>query len=147
VKTTSLLLRSSMELRMLTPRDQSSIRGPRSTLHRSELVLKKLLLRRGLVVSSPTATEGIKSMGRVARWNICIQIIPIFDSFGTLKNRTYHAHLVCLCSFWYNVWQSGVPWGHLVYYFPFWYMCTIENLASLSMGREIKSRQGLWREF
>jgi hypothetical protein len=32
---------------------------------------------------------------------------------------------------WHNVWQFGIVCGHLVYYFPFWYVWSETNLATL----------------
>jgi hypothetical protein len=35
---------------------------------------------------------------------------------------------------WYNLWPFGIACGHFVYFFPFWYVWTKKNLATLLMA-------------
>jgi hypothetical protein len=41
---------------------------------------------------------------------------------------------------WYNLWQFGIICCHLVYFFPFWYVWTKENLATLVRRRALISQ-------
>jgi hypothetical protein len=38
---------------------------------------------------------------------------------------------------WYNLWPFGIVCGHLLYFFPFWYVWTKKNLATLTLNRTV----------
>jgi hypothetical protein len=42
---------------------------------------------------------------------------------------------------WHNVWQFGMVYGHLVYFFPFWYVWTKKNLATLAANDRRKKEK------
>jgi hypothetical protein len=47
----------------------------------------------------------------------------------------FYDHLEYFMAFWHNVCQFGKVCGHLVYFFPFWYVWTKKNLATVGGGR------------
>jgi hypothetical protein len=44
---------------------------------------------------------------------------------------TFYYHLEYFMAIWNNVWQFGIVCGHLLYFFPIWYVWTKKNLATL----------------
>jgi hypothetical protein len=74
-------------------------------------------------------------LSRVARWYIFNPKIPIWVNFGASCNaRCWYI----LCPFglftaiWYILWPFRIIYGHLVYFFLFWYICCAKkNLATL----------------
>jgi hypothetical protein len=58
---------------------------------------------------------------RVARWFIFKPKIPVWVNFGGPWNGKY----------WYMLWTFGIVCGHLVDFFPFWYVWTTKNLSTL----------------
>jgi hypothetical protein len=93
------------------------------------------------------------SCTRVAWWYICIPKIPVGVWFGCSWNGTryihssFYAHFKYFVAVWYILWQIFYDkyfvaiWcislllrtycAHLVYFFPFWYVVSKKNLATL----------------
>jgi hypothetical protein len=44
---------------------------------------------------------------------------------------TFSNHLEYFMSIRYNLWPFGIVCGHLLYFFPIWYVRTKKNLATL----------------
>jgi hypothetical protein len=40
-------------------------------------------------------------------------------------------HLEYVMAIWYNLWLFGIACGRWLYFFPFWYVWTKKNLATL----------------
>jgi hypothetical protein len=43
----------------------------------------------------------------------------------------FNDHLEYFMAIWYNLWPFGIVCGHLLYFFPFRYVRTKKNLATL----------------
>jgi ABC-type spermidine/putrescine transport system permease subunit II len=43
----------------------------------------------------------------------------------------FYDNLEYFMAIWHNAWQFGIVCGHLVYVFPFWYVWTKKNLATV----------------
>jgi hypothetical protein len=43
----------------------------------------------------------------------------------------FYNNLEYFMAVWYNLWPSGIVCGHLLYFFPIWYVWTKKNLATL----------------
>jgi hypothetical protein len=44
----------------------------------------------------------------------------------------FYDHLEYFTTSWYNLWPFGTVCGHLVHFFPVWYVWTKKNLATLA---------------
>jgi hypothetical protein len=43
----------------------------------------------------------------------------------------FYDNLEYFMAIWHNVWQFGIVCDYLVYFFPFWYVWTKANLATM----------------
>jgi hypothetical protein len=68
---------------------------------------------------------------RVARWFGFKPKIPILEGLGKENVVIFYDHSEYFSVIWYNLWPFGIVCGHFVYFFPFWYVWTKKNLATL----------------
>jgi hypothetical protein len=56
----------------------------------------------------------------------------ILEGLGMENFEIFYGYLeYVFTAIWYNLWPFGFVCGHLVYFFPFWYVWTKKNLATL----------------
>jgi hypothetical protein len=71
---------------------------------------------------------------RALEWKMLTKFLIIYD------------HLEHYAAIWYNLWQFGIVCGHLVYIFPFWYVWTKKNLATLGQTLYVSSLRSSSRQ-
>jgi hypothetical protein len=54
----------------------------------------------------------------------------------------FYDHFENVSVIWYNLWPFGIVCGHLIYFFPFWYVETKKNLAALLGGEKNSNLKG-----
>jgi hypothetical protein len=53
------------------------------------------------------------------------------EGLGIENVVIFYDHLEYFTAIWYHLQPFGIVCGHLVYFFPFWYVWTKKNLATL----------------
>jgi hypothetical protein len=89
--------------------------------------------------ANPTIACCVQRQSRVARWFVFKPKIKIWIKFrGPWRGKCCHilwpfgifyCHLVYFIAVWCSLWSFGI-------YFPFWYVCTKKNLATLRQSFE-----------
>jgi hypothetical protein len=60
-----------------------------------------------------------------------------------MEDVVFNDNLEYFTAISYDLWPFGIVCGHLVYFFPFWYVWTDKNLATLMQIRFFR-RLSLW---